>query len=271
MIKSFLTRVLTFCLLLILSLNLLIFFKIPDLVFYPLKEIAATPKSWGLAFEDVAIELGNKNKIHGWYLPHPQASKTVLFFHGNGGNISHRRESLMIFHNLKLNTLIIDYAGYGKSEGVASEKSVYQSAQAAWNYLTTTKKISASDIIIFGRSLGGAVAVDLAVKVKPAALVLESTFSSLRDMAAITFPAISSFIYLRYSFDSYNKIKTFSAPVLCIHSPDDEIIPYELGEKLYKTIKTKKEFLPINGGHNDGFVRSIKPYVQTLGRFIQSI
>ena len=251
--------------------NTVFYFMQPAMIFYPLKDIAATPSSWGLAFEDVNIELENKKKIHGWYLPHSQATKTVLFFHGNGGNISHRRDSLIIFHKLKLNTLIIDYAGYGQSDGTASEKSVNQSAQAAWDYLVSEKQIPAENIIIFGRSLGGAVAVDLAAKVKPAGLILESTFSSVRDMVDKIFPVISNVIYLRYSFDSFNKIKHLRSPVLSIHSPEDEIIPYELGMKLFNGIKTKKEFLQITGGHNDGFTQSIRPYMQSLRAFSESL
>ena len=154
-------------------------------------------------------------------LPHSKAEKTLLFFHGNGGNISHRGDSLYIFHKLKLNVLIVDYPGYGESEGEPSEESLYQSATAAWQYLVNNKKINPEKIIIFGRSLGGAVAVDLASRVKAGGLILESTFSSVRDVVDIVFPVLSELIYLRYSFDSSNKINKVTAPVLMIHSPNE--------------------------------------------------
>lgn len=170
-----------------------------------------------------------------------------------------------------MNVLIIDYAGYGESEGTPSENSLYQSAHAAWKYLISDKKVVAEKIIIFGRSLGGAVAVNLATKVKAGGLILESTFSSVRDVVDIIFPVMSNFLYLRYSFDSLGKIKKVNYPVLMIHSPDDEVIPFELGVKLFQEVTAKKDFLQIKGGHNDGFMQSIRPYMQSLRAFSESI
>lgn len=204
-------------------------------------------------------------------MPHPQAEKTILFFHGNGGNISHRSDSIYIFHKLKLNVFIVDYAGYGQSEGSASENSLYQSADAAWHYLINEKKIKAKDIIIFGRSLGGAVAVDLASHVKAGGLILESTFSSVRDFVDVAFAKWSNLIYLRYKFDSLSKVKNITSPVLVIHSPDDEIIPFELGQRLFENIESEKAFLQIRGGHNDGFMQSISSYMPAIRTFSQSL
>ena len=256
---------------LLIVVNAYIYVKQPGMVFYPLKEIDATPKDWGLSYDAVELKLADKTRISGWYLSHPQADKTLLFFHGNGGNISHRGDSIYIFHKLKFNVLIIDYPGYGKSEGSPSESGLYQSADAAWQYLISDKKVNPENIIIFGRSLGGAVATDLASRVKAGGLILESTFSSARDFIDIAFPVFSHFIYLRYSFDSLNKIKKVGTPVLVIHSPNDEIVPFELGQKLFAAVQSEKEFLQIEGGHNDGFMQSIRPYMQTLRIFIQSL
>ena len=251
--------------------NIYLYLQQPNMVFYPLKEMDATPKDWGLSYADVELSLADKTKISAWYLPHPQAEKTILFFHGNGGNISHRGDSIYIFHKLKMNVLIVDYAGYGKSEGRASEDSLYQSANAAWHYLINDKKIKAKDIIIFGRSLGGAVAVDLASRVKAGGLILESTFSSVRDFVDIAFAPWSSLIYLRYTFDSLSKLKHISSPVLVIHSPDDETIPFELGKRLFENIPSKKAFLQIRGGHNGGFMQSISSYMPAIRDFSQSL
>jgi len=241
------------------------------MVFYPTQEIEVTPKEWGQVYDAVEIKLADKRKITGWYLPHPEADKTILFFHGNGGNISHRGNSLTIFHKLKLNVLIIDYPGYGESEGKPSEEGFYQSATAAWQYLVYNKKIKPKKIIIFGRSLGGAVAVDLASRVKAGGLILESTFSSVRDVVDIIFPIFSDFIYMRYSFDSLNKINNVKIPKLFIHSPDDRVIPYQLGKKLFNAAPSEKVFLQIRGGHNYGFMQSISPYMKSLRLFSQSI
>lgn len=243
----------------------------PNMIFYPLKEIETTPKEWGLDYKQVMLNLVTGNVISGWYIPYPEADKTILFFHGNGGNISHRGDSLYIFHKLKLNTLIIDYPGYGESDGVPSEDGLYQSANAAWKYLISEEKMDPKNIIIFGRSLGGAVAVDLASRVNAGGLILESTFSSVHDIAGVIFPVVSNFIYLRYSFDSLNKIKKVTVPVLVIHSPDDEIIPFKLGQKIFEGVVSEKGFLQIEGGHNDGFMQSITSYMQALRFFIQSL
>jgi len=241
------------------------------MIFYPTTTIETTPKEWGMSFELVELDLEDKTKVSGWYLPHPQADKTLLFFHGNGGNVSHRGNSLYIFHKLKLNVLIIDYPGYGQSEGIPTEKGLYQSANSAWHYLISEKKVEPKKIIIFGRSLGGAVAVDLASRVNAGAVILESTFSSVQDVVDRIFPLISDFIYLRYSFDSINKINNVTAPILMIHSPNDEVIPFVLGEKLYRAVVSEKKFLQIEGGHNDGFMKSISPYMKALSQLIKSL
>ncbi len=255
----------------LLLLNIYLYIKQPQMIFFPIKQVEVTPKDWNLNYEAVELSLTNKTKISGWYLPYPNAEKTLLFFHGNGGNISHRGDSIYIFHKLKLNVLIIDYPGYGKSEGIPSENALYQSANAAWQYLITDKKTKPENIIIFGRSLGGAVAVDLASRVKSAGLILESTFSSVRDVVDIILPGLSHFIYLRYVFNSLNKINKVTTPILVIHSPEDEVIPFELGHKLFESVESsEKTFLQIEGGHNDGFMQSISPYMQMLRAFIQS-
>ena len=266
-----LVKFLTATISIILFLNVFLFLKLPGMVFYPLKNIDVTPKEWGLVYEPVSLPLKNKTKISGWYLPHPKAKKTVLFFHGNGGNISHRGDSLYIFHKLKLNVLIIDYPGYGNSEGTPSEQSLYQSANVAWQYLISYKNVNPANIIIFGRSLGGAVATELASHVNAGALILESTFSSVRDFVDIAFPALSYVMYIRYSFDSLSKINKVTSPVLMIHSPEDEVIPFVLGKKLFEGVVSEKNFLPIQGGHNDGFIKSMPSYVKTLKSFIYTL
>jgi fermentation-respiration switch protein FrsA (DUF1100 family) len=265
--KSFisgLTTVATF----LIVLNIFFYFSQPGMIFFPFKNIDSTPRDWGLSYEPIRLKLKDDTTISAWYIPHPQASNTVLFFHGNGGNMSHRASSISVFQQLKLNVLIIDYPGYGESDGSPTEQGIYQSADAAWQYLVSDKKLNSKNIIIFGRSLGGAVAVDLASRVSPGAVILESTFSSVRDMAASIFPLISNFIYLRYSFDSMNKIKNVSSPLLFIHSPDDEIIPFDLGKKLFTHANPNKQLLQISGGHNDGFIKSMPTYQKTLRHFI---
>jgi fermentation-respiration switch protein FrsA (DUF1100 family) len=254
-----------------LLFNVYLYSKQPGMIFYPLKEVDVTPDEWDLPYQPVQIKSTDHVKLSAWYIPHPEANKTVLFFHGNGGNISHRGDSIYIFHKLKMNVLIIDYPGYGESEGIPSEDGLYQSANSAWQYLIKDKNIKPKNIIIYGRSLGGAVAIDLASRVKAGGLILESTFSSVADIVKMAFPVMSNFIYLRYSFDSLSKINKVKYPVLLIHSPDDEIIPFELGQKLFAAVQSEKKFLQIEGGHNDGFMQSISSYMQTLRSYFQSL
>ena len=258
-------------LLLLLVINGVMFIQQPRITFYPFPTLEASPAQWGLPYEEVRLKTADNIRLHGWYLPHPSATKTLLLLHGNGGNISHRRDSLAIFHRLGLNVLIIDYRGYGQSEGTPSEQGLYRDARAAWDYLTRQRGSRADQIIIFGRSLGGAVATELAAQVSPAALILESTFSSARDMARELFPRLSYLVLLRYRFDSEAKIAQIKTPLLMLHSAQDEIIPYALGRKLYAAAVQPKRFIELRGGHNGGFVQSQPYYEMELLQFIQGL
>ncbi len=261
----------TRALLLLLVVNGVMFFQQSQIIFYPLSDLEATPAQWGLPYEDVQLKTADNLLLHGWYLPHPAASKTLLFLHGNGGNISHRRESLALFHRLGLNVLIIDYRGYGQSEGTPGEQGLYLDALSAWHYLTEQRGIDDEQIIIFGRSLGGAVATELATQVNPAALILESTFSSARDMGRVIFPRLSYLVLLRYRFDSAAKIAKIETPLLMLHSAQDEIIPYPLGRKLYAAAQQPKRFVELRGGHNGGFLQSQPDYEMALLQFIRDV
>lgn len=250
----------------------LLYLMQPSMVFYPYRELEATPNSWGLEYEDLYLSGSDGVKLNGWYIPRENAKEVVLFFHGNGGNISHRGDSIEIFHRLGLNVLIIDYRGYGKSEGTPSEEGLYEDARTAWRYLIDRRGFKGEQIVIFGRSIGAAVATRLAAELAaergPAKVILESAFSSARDMADRTLPIISRITVLRYSFNSIERIKEIKARLLMLHSPDDEIIPYALGEKLYQAANVPKQFVKLKGDHNYGFILSQPEYEQVLDHFI---
>lgn len=267
MLKKLLKFVLICCFSLFLF-NGWMYIQQPKMVFYPLAELKATPKEWGLPYDDVTLTTSDNVRLHGWYLPAKESKQVILFFHGNGGNISHRGDSLEIFHSLGLNVFIIDYRGYGKSEGSMSEQGFHLDAFAAWQYLVTKRGFQAQDIIIFGRSLGGAVATQLATQVDEKALIVESTFSSVNDMASMLMPLISKLIYLRYSFNTENIINQVASPVLLIHSKDDDVVPYELGEKVFAAAKSPKYFFELKGNHNDGFMQNITGYKQAIKWFV---
>ena len=248
-----------------------LYFAQPSMIFYPDRELAGSPADWHLDFEDVVFRSRDGIELHGWYIPNRASKSVVLFFHGNAGNISHRGESVAIFHRLGLNVFIFDYRGYGRSQGRPSEQGLYSDAAAAWDYLIGTRGIARENIILFGRSLGGVVATKLASEVKPAALIVESAFSSAPDVARSVFPILSRLTLMRYDFDAASYIKGVTCPVLILHSPDDEILPYKLGEKLYRAANQPKEFVRLRGDHNGGFLQSQPEYARQLGRFIRSV
>ncbi len=258
-------------LLLLLGLALLngcMYLQQPSMIFFPYATLDQTPADWGLAYEEVFLDTEDGVRLHGWYIPRHGSKQTLLFFHGNAGNISHRGASVEIFHRLGLNVFIFDYRGYGMSQGEPVENGLYKDARAAWRYLTDERGFDQEDIILFGRSLGGAVAAELAAEIQPGRLILESTFSSARDVANVVFPILSRLIFLRYDFNAAAHIRRVTCPVLVLHSPDDEIIPFRLGEKIFQAANEPKSFVKMRGDHNNGFLMSQPDYEWALGAFI---
>jgi fermentation-respiration switch protein FrsA (DUF1100 family) len=230
--------------------------------------------------EDVQLTTADGVRLHGWYctpqvgrngaLESIETKRTLLFLHGNAGNISHRYEIIEDFVKLPLNVFIIDYRGYGKSEGSPSEEGLYADARAAWDYLTTVRGIPATQIVIFGESLGGAVAIDLATKMQACGLVVQSSFTSIADMTAELLPFVPRFI-LRTKMDSLTKIEQVSCPKLFIHSQADEIIPYRLGRRLFDAAHAPKQFYEVKGApHNLTFDIGGAAYYEALRGFMES-
>lgn len=249
-------------------LNLAMFFFQTGMVFFPYRSINETPADWGMEYENVFLQTEDDIRLHGWYIPHQNAKRTLIFFHGNAGNISHRGDSIKIFHHLGLNVFIPDYRGYGKSKGRPSEMGLYADARSAWHYLLSTRGLTRDNIIIFGRSLGGVVATNLAANVQPGALILESVFSSARDMANSLLPGVSKLILLRFNLDSESMIKQVHSPLLIMHSPDDEIIPFRQGQKVFQAANSPKQFVQLQGSHNSGFLQTQPDYERHLENFM---
>ena len=236
--------------------------------------------------EDVQLTAADGVRLHGWYCtPHIgrgssgsggalepiPTDRTLLYLHGNGGNISHRSDIIDELMKLPVNVFILDYRGYGKSEGRPSEAGVYRDARAAWDHLTTARGIPAGSIFIFGESLGGAVAIDLASKVDdPGGLIVQSSFTSIADVAAAVLPFVPSLI-IRTKMDSLSKIAHVSCPKLFIHSQADEIIPYRLGRRLFDAANEPKGFYEVKGAsHNTTDVVGGAAYYEALRGFIYS-
>lgn len=258
-----------------LLLAVLLYFYQPKLIFFPHREIEATPALISLDYEELTLTTSDGIAINAWWIPHPAARASVLFLHGNAGNISHRLDSVQIFHDLGLSVLIIDYRGYGKSTGKPSEQGSYLDAEAAWHYLIEDKKIDQDKIIIFGRSLGGAVASWLAEKYTPAGLIMESSFTSIADIGRYYYPYLPTSLLARIKYASIDRIQNIKSPILIIHSKEDEIIPYSHAEQLFteavKEKTTQKTFMDINGSHNGGFMLSGEKYSEGLDQFIDDI
>ena len=255
----------------LLLINAWMYFQQPNMIFFPFKAIDETPADWGLDFEDVSFATEDGLALSGWYLPAPDAERVLLFFHGNGGNISHRGPSLALFHRLGLNVLIVDYRGYGNSEGSPSESGLYMDAMAAWSYLINEKGFTANEVVIFGRSLGGVVATNLASKVKASGLILESTFTSARDMASSVIPIFSKILVMRYGMNTDKHILDVHYPVLVLHSPDDDIVPFYLGKRVFELANEPKYFYTIRGSHNGGFYLSQPEYEQILAEWLGTL
>ncbi len=238
------------------------------LIFFPSPTLQSTPETVSLAYEDVYLNSTDGNKIHGWYVPHENAKGHILFFHGNAGNVSHRIETLRIFHEIGLATLIIDYQGYGLSEGKPSEQNSYDDALAAWNYFIEERKIKPDTIIIHGRSLGGGVASWLASEKDHALLILESTFRSTVEMGKEIYPFLPISLISTTRFEIEKRIGNIQSPLMIIHSQQDNTVPFHHAEHLFRLAKQPKEFVEISGEHNGGFLLNETMYKQSLEDFI---
>ena len=198
----------------------------------PGRTLTMTPTDIGMDYQDVSIETTDGVTLHGWFIE-GRSSQVLLFFHGNAGNISHRLDSIRQFQDLGLSVLIVDYRGYGQSEGRTTERGIYRDADAAWRYLIEDRGIVASDILIFGRSLGASVAARLAAQHQPLALIVESSFTSVPDIAQELYPWLPARWLSRLSHATREYVRDVQCPILVVHSRDDEIIPFRHGEAIF--------------------------------------
>ena len=243
-------------------------------VFFPERDLAATPAEVGLDYEDVRLDVGNGERLHGWFVP-GDAETTLLWFHGNAGNIGDRVDNLRMLHDaLEASVFIFDYRGYGESEGTASEAAMYEDAEAALEYLRSIKALDpAESIVLFGRSLGGAVAVEMAARHQVRGVIVESAFTSVRDMARKAYPFLPSGLLvqmLESRFDALSRIPDVHSPVLVLHGDRDDLVPFEHGRKLFDAGNDPKSFYLIEGAsHNDTHLVGGKRYFDALRTFIE--
>jgi alpha-beta hydrolase superfamily lysophospholipase len=245
------------------------------LMFFPSPLLKATPATVGLSYETVWLTMP-VGRVQGWWIP-AQASDAavVLYLHGNGSNLGDLVNKAKHWHNLGVSLLMIDYRGYGQSEGpFPSEASVYADAEAAWHYLTVTRYIHSDRIVVYGQSLGGAVAIDLAAKHPAAGVIVESSFTSIQAMAA---HSKLNYLFplnwlLTQRFDSLAKIRSLKAPVLIIHGTADQTIPATMSQTLYAAAPEPKQLILIaNADHNTVAQQGGAAYWQHLRSFIWNL
>jgi hypothetical protein len=239
-------------------------------IYYPDPNWMLTPSRLGLEAEEVHLAPETGVQLHAWFFSRPDPLASLLFCHGNAGNVSHRLEN--VFHLLQtgFQVLLFDYRGYGHSTGQPSEKGLYRDAVSAWTHLVERADTESAPRIIFGRSLGGAVAIELATRVQADGLIVESTFTSIRTLARLVLPLPMPELPVKY--DSLSKIGQLDMPLLAIHGTRDELIPFADGQALFEAAPEPKAWYPIPGaGHNDTYVTGGEAYFQRLAAFASEL
>lgn len=245
-------------------------FERANLYFPDRTPMGAHPGSYGLEYEELKIQAEDGPTIHGWYVENKPDSPVILVSHGNAGNISHRLDKLLIFRRAGASVLLYDYRGYGLSTGSPTEQGTYRDAQAAYRWLTRSKHIPPEKIVFYGESLGCAVALETALRHKAAGIILESGFTSTVDMGKLIFPFLPIEWMVRFRYDALSKIGKVSCPVLVMHSPQDDIVPYAMGRRLFAAAPEPKTFFEMKGDHNEGFLTTGKAYEEAIRNFLRS-
>jgi hypothetical protein len=256
-------KLLLFVGLIYLGFCLVVWLMQAKLVWFPGPPPARTPADAGLAYEEVALRADDGVQIAAWWIPAGSAGNSpigaVIVCHGNAGSIENRIPLALALRRTGLSVLLFDYRGYGNSEGSPSEDGTYLDGEAAWEHVVRDRGIPASRLVVFGESLGGGVAVELAGRREVAALVLESAFPSVPELGARVYKMLPVRLLARIHYDNAAKIGALHLPLLVMHSPDDEIVPIDLGRSLFEAAGEPKQFVETTGGHNDGgFLRSVE-------------
>ena len=242
-------------------------------IYFPSREIEATPGDVGLDFEDVRFEASDGVVLHGWFVP-GGGDATLVWFHGNGGNIGHRVGNIReLVVRLGVSIFIFDYRGYGRSEGSPYEEGTYLDAESAITYVRSREDVDPEKTIYFGRSLGCAVAAEMAIKYPPRALICESGFTSVRAITKSVYPFLPGLqLLVTTKYDTLSKIERVNAPVMVLHGDRDEIVPFSMSRELFDAAKGPKRFYTIEGaGHNDTYYVGGPAYFEALREFVDEV
>ena len=245
-----------------------LFFFQNQQVFHPTKGLHSTPDQWRMVYEPVTLD-SDGVPLRGWWIPGDETKPVLLFFHGNASTIADLQPFMMLFQRLGLSILAFDYRGYGESEGTPTEAGTEADADAAWRYLTEVRGINSERLIYYGHSLGGGIATGLAERHAPGFLILEGTFTSIPDAAADHYPYLPVRWMARIRYDSFRRIQGLKVPVMVIHSPDDEVIPFQHGRKLFAAAREPKWFVESRGAHNEGLPYLGEEAVEVMEKFLK--
>ena len=237
-------------------------------LYHPTKEIPETPAELGIAYEEINFKTSDGEALNGWYVPAKDAKVTILYCHGNAGNIHHRLHKVKFFHEMGANFFIFDYRGFGKSSGKPSEKGLYEDVAAAYDYLTSRNDVDKSKIVVYGKSLGGPIAVEVCLRRKASALILEGSFASVTMRAQQLYPFLPMKLLITQRYDAVAKVKNIHIPKLILHGKNDEVISFKHGQTLFEAAAGPKQFLPFEGGHNDDIYVTSSAYKEELKKFL---
>jgi len=260
------------------SACMFLYLKQARFIFFPSPVIQQTPATFGLAYEAVRIPVGegqDRPEIQGWWVPASRSRGVVLYFHGNGSNLGTNAERILAFQALDLSVLMVDYRGYGQSDGpFPSEQRVYEDALASWRYLTEVRGVDPSEILLYGHSLGGAVTIDLAARQSGmAGIILEGTFTSIREMVDRS-PQYRIFpigLLLTQQFDSLAKMPKVQAPALFLHGDADSVVPLEMSQRLYAVAQGPKQIQVFSGVGHDVIAQSRSQFLKAMRDFLSLI
>ncbi len=255
---------------LVLALGVLLFFE-ESFIYFPEKYPAGfwQPEAFRLPAEDVWFEASDGTALHGWFAPAKDPAGTILYSHGNGGNLTYLADVAHDWVERGWSVFLYDYRGYGRSAGVPGEAGLYLDAQAAWDATIRQEEVDPERIVLIGQSLGGAVATELALRSQPRALVLESTFTRVADMASRVVPLPGIGHLVRTKFETIDKIARVGVPLLVAHGNRDTMIPFDMGRRVYEAAKEPKRFVEVErADHNDLHVVGGRTYLDQVEAFL---
>ena len=262
--KKRIMNLLLIILLVVVGVCLFLRWREPSLIYYPMRTPFTTPAG----VTDLNLTTSDGVAIHGWFIPAQFApAPTVLLFHGNAGNLSHRLQKISLLRAAGAAVCIIDYRGYGRSIGTPSETGTYRDARAAYDYLTTARQLPARNIVLYGESLGSAVAVELATQVPVGGVIIEEAFTSIPEVGQKMFPLLPVGWLVHNRYDTIHKMGRLQSPLLIFHSRQDELFPYQYAERLLAAAPEPKRLVELHGGHNDAFWQSQAVYRSALQQF----